>query len=97
MLKNIPWYIFIKQDKDEKEDVDEKQFFDKAKTLVKAFNINSDLNNLRTSAYPEAPIEYKHYLIYYLSEILYANIPEIYKIADEHFLCMMKAYKGGIV
>ena len=70
VLKNIPWYIFVKQDKEEKIDVDEKQFFDKATTLVKAFNINSDLSNLKTGSYPEAPIEYKHYLIYYLSEIL---------------------------
>ncbi len=70
VLKNIPWYIFVKQDKEEKENVDENQFFDKANLLVKAFNINSDLRNLKTSSYPEAPIEYKHYLIYYLSEIL---------------------------
>lgn len=70
VLKNIPWYIFVKQDKDDKEDINEEQFFDKAKSLVKAFNINSDLSNLKTSSYPEAPIEYKHYLVYYLSEIL---------------------------
>ncbi|MBR1948674.1 MAG: hypothetical protein IKA30_02645 [Alphaproteobacteria bacterium] len=70
VLKNIPWYIFVKQDKDEKVNIDEKQFFEKANTLVKAFNINSNLSNLRTSSYPEAPVEYKHYLVYYLSEIL---------------------------
>ena len=70
VLKNIPWYIFVKQDKEDKQDIDENQFFDKAKLLVKAFNINSNLKNLKTSSYPEAPIEYKHYLIYYLSEIL---------------------------
>lgn len=71
VLKNIPWYIFIKQDKEDKADLDEKQFFDRAKSLVKAFNINSDLKNLKTSAFPEAPLEYKHYLVYYLSEILF--------------------------
>ena len=70
VLKNIPWYIFINQEEKDKEDVSEGHFFEKAQTLVKAFNINSDLTNLKTSAYPEAPLEYKQYLIYFLSEIL---------------------------
>lgn len=70
VLKNIPWYIFIAQNEDDKQDVDETKFFEKAQSLVKAYNINSDLSNLKTSAYPEAPLEYKQYLIYFLSEIL---------------------------
>ena len=70
VLKNIPWYIFINQEESAKEEVKEEKFFEKAKSLVKAYNINSDLSQLKTSAYPEAPIEYKQYLIYFLSEIL---------------------------
>ncbi len=70
VLKNIPWYIFISQDKDDKQEVGEEKFFERAQSLVRAFNINSDLRNLQTSAYPEAPLEYKQYLIYFLSEIL---------------------------
>ena len=48
VLKNIPWYIFVKQDKEEKVNIDDKQFYNKAKLLVKAFKINSDLKNLQT-------------------------------------------------
>lgn len=70
VLKNIPWYIFINQDDAEKTEVAEEKFFEKAQNLVRAYNINSDLANLKTSAYPEAPLEYKQYLIYFLSEIL---------------------------
>ena len=70
VLKNIPWYIFINQEEENKENVNEAHFFERAQSLVKAFNINSDLTNLKTSAYPEAPLEYKQYLIYFLSEIL---------------------------
>lgn len=70
VLKNIPWYIFINQEEKTQTDVAEARFFDRAQSLVKAFNINSDLSNLKTSAYPEAPLEYKQYLIYFLSEIL---------------------------
>jgi hypothetical protein len=70
VLKNIPWYIFMSQDDTDKKEIVEEKFFDKAQSLVKAYNINSDIKNLQTSAYPEAPIEYKQYLIYFLSEIL---------------------------
>lgn len=70
VLKNIPWYIFINQDKENKTEISEDKFFERAQSLVKAYNINSDLTNLKTSAYPEAPLEYKQYLIYFLSEIL---------------------------
>ena len=70
VVKNIPWYIFVNQDKDDKININEEQFFDKAKLLVKAFNINSNLSDLKIGSYPEASIEYKQYLVYYLSEIL---------------------------
>ena len=70
VLKNIPWYIFINQEENVKKEVSEEKFFAQAQSLVKAFNINSDIKNLKTNAYPEAPIEYKQYLIYFLSEIL---------------------------
>ena len=70
VLKNIPWYIFIDQDKENKTEISEDKFFERAQSLVKAYNINSDLSNLKTSSYPEAPLEYKQYLIYFLSEIL---------------------------
>ena len=70
VLKNIPWYIFINQEENDKSDIKEEKFFQKAQTLVRAFNINSDIMNLNASSYPEAPIEYKQYLIYFLSEIL---------------------------
>ncbi len=70
VLKNIPWYIFITQEDNDKAEVAEEKFFEKAQSLVKAYNVNSDLKSLKTSAYPEAPLEYKQYLIYFLSEIL---------------------------
>ncbi|MDD7313546.1 MAG: hypothetical protein PUH03_04245 [bacterium] len=70
VLKNIPWYIFIAQADKDKEKIPEEKFYEKAQNLVKAYNINSDLSNLKTNVYPEAPLEYKQYLIYFLSEIL---------------------------
>ena len=70
VLKNIPWYIFLPQEKDEKEEIAEERFYDQAKTLVKAYNINGNPKTMVAGSYPEAPLEYKQYLVYYLSEIL---------------------------
>lgn len=70
VLKNIPWYIFLPQEKEDQKDVSEDYFFDQAKALVKAFNINGNPKTMVAGSYPEAPLEYKQYLVYYLSEIL---------------------------
>lgn len=70
LLKNIPWYIFINKNDRVQADISEETFFTNAQNLVKAYNINSNIENLKTSSYPEAPLEYKQYLIYFLSEIL---------------------------
>lgn len=70
VLKNIPWYIFLPQDKNETEEIAEERFFDHAKTLVKAYNINGNPKTMVAGSYPDAPLEYKQYLVYYLSEIL---------------------------
>lgn len=70
VMKNIPWYIFLPQEKNEKEEIPEEKFYDQAKTLVKAYNINGDPATMIAGSYPEAPLEYKQYLVYYLSEIL---------------------------
>ncbi len=70
VLKNIPWYIFLPQEKNENEEVKEERFFDHAKTLVKAYNINGNPQKMVAGSYPDAPLEYKQYLVYYLSEIL---------------------------
>lgn len=70
VLKNIPWYIFLPQEKEENEKIVEERFFDHANSLVKAYNINGDPKTMVAGSYPDAPIEYKQYLVYYLSEIL---------------------------
>ena len=70
VLKNIPWYIFLPQERPENEEIGEENFYDQAKSLVKAYNINANPQKMVTGSYPEAPIEYKQYLVYYLSEVL---------------------------
>ena len=69
LLKNLPWYIFVNNKKIQHPFKEEK-FFTKAESLIQAYNINSGKEPLTASAYPEAPLEYKQYLISFLSELL---------------------------
>lgn len=68
LLKSIPWYVWVNDSKDGKEKR-EKGFYDQAEYLIKAYNINNS-DPITAPAYPEAPLEYKHYVISFLSEML---------------------------
>ncbi|MBS4773884.1 MAG: hypothetical protein KHX55_06395 [Proteobacteria bacterium] len=68
LLKSIPWYVWVNDAKQSKE-VREKGFYDQAEYLIKAYNINNS-DPITAPAYPEAPLEYKHYVISFLSETL---------------------------
>lgn len=68
LLKSIPWYVWVNDSKQTKE-VREKGFYDQAEYLIKAYNINNS-EPIIASAYPEAPLEYKHYVISFLGEML---------------------------
>lgn len=68
LLKSIPWYIWVNDAEDPKSGK-EKGFYDQAEYLIKAYNINAS-DPITASAYPEAPLEYKHHIISFLSEML---------------------------
>ncbi len=69
LLKSLPWYIFIEKQKLPKE-IKEQKFYTKAENLIQAYNINSNKDPIMATAYPEAPLEYKQYVISFLSEII---------------------------
>lgn len=70
LLKSVPWYVWVSDDNGKRgKEVKEKGFYDQAEYLIKAYNINSS-EPITASAYPEAPLEYKHYVISFLSEML---------------------------
>ena len=66
LLKSIPWYVFIRG---RTKAVKEEKFYDKAEYLIKAYNLN-DKDPIIATAYPEAPLEYKQYVISYLSDLI---------------------------
>lgn len=72
ILKKVPWYVFT-QTKSITKEVPEKKFYDKAEELVNIYNLNDDVDPIMTPAYPEAPLEYKQYMVSFLTELL-ANI-----------------------
>ncbi len=67
LLKNIPWYVFAGT---KAKPVKEEKFYTKADTLIQAYNINSNKEPITAAAYPEAPLEYKQYVVSFLSEIV---------------------------
>ena len=69
LLKSLPWYIFIEKQKQSPE-IKEQKFYTKAENLIQAYNINSNKEPIMATAYPEAPLEYKQYVISFLSEII---------------------------
>lgn len=68
LLRSIPWYVFI--NRRQAAPIKEQKFYDKAEYLIKAYNLNSDKDPVVASAYPEAPLEYKQYVVSFLSEII---------------------------
>lgn len=69
-LKTIPWYIFTYSRGNTPRPVREKTFLSRADRLIKLYNLNDDTDPVITPVFPEAPYEYKQYMISFLSELL---------------------------
>ncbi len=69
ILKKIPWYVFSGT-KTITKDVPERKFYRRAEELVSLYNMNDEVSPNMTPVYPEAPLEYKQYVISFLSELL---------------------------
>lgn len=71
VLKQVPWHVFVFK-KSEKAPIviKERRFYDKAEELIRIYKLNDDIDPVVTPVYPEAPLEYKRYIISFLSEII---------------------------
>ncbi len=73
ILKQVPWYVFTEAANARRSGlrpVSEKKFYDRAEDLLRLYNLNDDVYPIATPAFPEAPLEYKHYIVSFLSELL---------------------------
>ena len=71
LLKKVPWYVFAERTAVVRQrDLNEKKFYDKAETIIATYNLNDNFDSSITPAFPEAPIEYKRYIVEFLSDII---------------------------
>lgn len=72
LLNKVPWYIFKTTPERQKAKVKESKFYDKANNIIKLYHMNEYEPSL-APGWPEAPNEYKHYIVDFIREIM-ANI-----------------------
>lgn len=77
LFYKVPWNVFYSLRKDEKELINEKKFFRRATSLMDVYNLNDDGQEVVVPVFPEAPVEYKQYVVEYLSQILNNIDPEM--------------------
>lgn len=70
VLKKVPWYVFNSGKIQRKKVISEKKFFDKADLIIHNYNLNDNFEPALAPAFPEAPLEYKRYMVEYLSQVI---------------------------
>ena len=81
LLYKIPWNVFYSLRKGEKELINERKIFRRAATLLNFYNLNDNGQEVIVPIFPEAPLEYKQYIVEYLTQILNSLNTKI-KISD---------------
>lgn len=69
LLNKVPWYIFQSNLENKKAAIKESKFYDKANNLIKLYQMNEYEPSL-APAWPEAPTEYKHYIVDFIRDIM---------------------------
>ena len=70
LFYKIPWNVFYTLHQGEKELINERHFFRHAASLINNYNLNDNGKEVVVPVFPEAPLEYKQYIVDYLSQIL---------------------------
>lgn len=81
LFYKIPWNVFYSLHQGEKELINERRFFRHAASLMSNYNLNDDGKEVLVPVFPEAPLEYKQYIVDYLSQVL-NNIDVKIKLTD---------------
>ena len=69
LLNKIPWYVFRSSSKKEQPQKKESQFYEKANQIIKLYHLN-DYEPALAPAWPEAPLEYRHYIVDFITEVM---------------------------
>lgn len=81
LFYKIPWNVFYSLRKGDKELIDERKFFRRATSLMSSYNLNDNGREVITPVFPEAPLEYRQYVLNYLSQVL-NNLDTEIKMSD---------------
>lgn len=81
LFYKIPWNVFYSLHQGEKELINERRFFRHAASLMNNYNLNDNGREVLVPVFPEAPLEYKQYIVDYLSQVL-NNIDVKIKLTD---------------
>ena len=79
-LKKIPWHVFL-SNRQPTSVVNESKVFQKGENLLRRYHLNEEDENPVSPSYPEAPLEYKQYVIEFLSQII-SNLDKKSAIRD---------------
>ena len=69
VLRKVPWYVFSSRKVRRKKIIHEKKFFDKADAIIQNYNLNDSYEPTLAPAFPEAPAEFKRYIVDYMSHV----------------------------
>ena len=81
VLRKVPWYVFSSRKVRRKKIIHEKKFFDKADAIIQNYNLNDSYEPTLAPAFPEAPAEFKRYIVDYMSQII-SNLDGEINISD---------------
>ena len=80
LLKRVPWHVFIPRSP-HKKNLDERKFYNRADIIAKCYNMNDEFDPQLAPVYPEAPLEFKRYILNFLSDVV-SNINSASALQD---------------
>lgn len=72
LVSKVPWHVFFqrRRRKQGRQQYREKNFYNRAQDIIRRYNLNDEYDAAIAPAYPEAPLEFKKYIIAFLSEVV---------------------------
>lgn len=80
LLKRVPWHVFIPRSS-HKKNLDERKFYNRADVIARRYNMNDEFDPQLAPVYPEAPLEFKRYILNFLSDVV-SNINSASALQD---------------
>ncbi len=70
LMTKVPWHAFSVGSNIRRRPIREKKIYTKAENILKWYNLNDEVEPVVAPVFPEAPLEYKKYIVSFLTEIV---------------------------